>query len=93
MIDDLITRAAEVFEVSRAELLSESRRRTVVWARQAVALVAYERGQRFGIGVIEIGEALGRDHTTISYALAKANERIRQVPGYADLISDLYQAV
>jgi chromosomal replication initiation ATPase DnaA len=92
MIDELISRAAEVFDVDRAEILSNSRRRAAVWARQAVALVAYERGGQ-GMGVEAIGQALGRDHTTIVYSKQVAAERAIARPEYAALLGDLYQAV
>ena len=95
MIDTIITAAADLFGVDRAELLSQSRRRPVVWARQAAALVAYDCGRvSHGLGVVAIGEALGgRDHTTISHARAAATERAVQSPAYALLLAELYQAV
>jgi hypothetical protein len=61
---------------SRAELISASRKRHIVEARQAAAWVlrhAYPR-----ISLQTIGELIGgRDHTTVIYAIARTAERMR----------------
>jgi chromosomal replication initiator protein len=79
MQHDLIGRVAALFELTRAELISASRKRHIVEARQAAAWVlrhAYPR-----ISLQTIGEQIGgRDHTTVIYAIARTTERMRADP-------------
>ena len=79
MQTDLIGRVAALFDLTRAELTSASRKRHIVEARQAAAWVlrhAYPR-----ISLQTIGEQIGgRDHTTVIYAIARTAERMRADP-------------
>src|SRR5262245_51188105 len=79
MQTDLIGRVAALFDLTRAELTSASRKRHIVEARQAAAWVlrhAYPR-----ISLQTIGEQLGgRDHTTVIYAIERTAERMRADP-------------
>ena len=79
MQTDLIGRVAALFDLTRVELTSASRKRHIVEARQAAAWVlrhAYPR-----ISLQTIGELIGgRDHTTVMYAIARTAERMRADP-------------
>ncbi len=79
MQTDLIGRVAALFDLTRAELTSATRKRHIVEARQAAAWVlrhAYPR-----ISLQTIGEQIGgRDHTTVIYAIARTAERMRTNP-------------
>ena len=79
MQTDLIGRVAALFDLTRAELTSASRKRHIVEARQAAAWVlrhAYPR-----ISLQTIGEQIGgRDHATVIYAIERTTERMRADP-------------
>lgn len=79
MATDLIGQVADLFDLTRADLTSASRKRHVVAARQAAAWVlrhAYPQ-----ISLQTIGEQLGgRDHSTIIYAITRTTERMRVDP-------------
>lgn len=66
-----IEAAAAAFGVETADMLSPRRFRTLVLARNAAARLMQER--RFS--VLKIGNALGRDHTTIVHGLAQLARR------------------
>ena len=75
MQKDLIGRVAALFDLSRAELTSASRKRHIVEARQAAAWVLRHAYPRLSLQTI--GEQIGgRDHTTVIYAIARAEERM-----------------
>ncbi len=79
METDLIGRVAALFDLTRAELTSASRKRHIVEARQAAAWVlrhAYPR-----ISLQTIGDLIGgRDHSTVMYAIARTAERMHADP-------------
>jgi chromosomal replication initiation ATPase DnaA len=67
----LIAAAAAVFQVSAADILSDSRRADVTLARHAIAWALRHES---GMQLEEIAAALDRDHSTISQGL-RALER------------------
>ena len=80
-MDDILDRAAQLFDVPRAAILGRAKTRRVVLARQAVAWALRKRYT--SLSLVEIGERLGgRDHTTIIYSVAAAEQRAKQDPEY-----------
>lgn len=64
----LIARIADVYGVTVADVLGESRTLTIARARHAVIA---ELRTNFGFSLPEIGRIVGRDHTTVLAALRK----------------------
>lgn len=75
-----VEHAAAHFDVLADEVYSESRRPDVVRARQVAMWLLRESGRSFP----EIGQALGRDHTTALWAC----KRVEKVP---DLLTSATQ--
>ena len=91
MATDLIGQVADLFDLTRADLTSASRKRHVVAARQAAAWVlrhAYPQ-----ISLQTIGEQLGgRDHSTVIHAVRLIEElRTRDADMDGDVRSLLRQ--
>jgi chromosomal replication initiator protein len=91
MIAQIVERAARTFEVPRAALISGSRQRHIVQARQALAWAL--RQTHLELSLAAIGDLLGgRDHTTIMWAIGAAERRARENPRYALRLSALMEA-
>lgn len=70
IISDIVAKCADLFYVNRDLILSKSRMRTAVRARQALAMALSIRGH----STAAIGRWLDRDHTTILHNLEVAKE-------------------
>jgi chromosomal replication initiator protein len=82
MIAQLVETAARTFEVPRTALLGRSRRRHIVYARQALAWALRHTHPELSLSAI--GDLLGgRDHTTIIWAIEAAERRAKADPRYA----------
>lgn len=90
LIHRLVEIASEVWEVDAGELLGRRRTRRVSEARQAVSLVATRLLNRT---TVEVGKALGRDHSTISTAAKEAADRLLANPEYARRYESFCEAV
>lgn len=85
---EIITTAADLFEVSIDELTSASRRLRVTKARHAAAWAL--RWQYKDLSLSEIGRLLGgRNHTTIMYGIDAAEQRAISDADYALALSAL----
>jgi len=90
-MNDLVDRVAILFGLTRADLISSSRRRYIVEARQAAAWALRTAYPQLSLEMI--GARLGRrDHTTISYALQRVEERMRADADYAAMLHALLPA-
>ena len=85
---DVIQTTAELFGITRDDLVGPSRARHIVEARQAAA---YALRQRFpSMSLCQIGQLVGRkDHTTILHALQRAEQRAVANYDYALRLSAL----
>lgn len=91
-MDPIIQRAAELFEVEAAAINGRSKTRCLVLARQAVAWAMRRLYKR--LSLLEIGQKLGgRDHTTILYSIAAAEQRAENDPEYRALLQSLIASV
>lgn len=86
-IDDILRIVAKHYGVSRGDILSQRRNRSIVWPRQiGMYLAKYlttrslpEIGRRFG----------GRDHTTVLHAIRKIQGQIDENPNLKEEIEIL----
>lgn len=86
-VQEIVQRAAMLTGLTRAEIVGDCRQRTVARARFAVCVVA---SRKLGRSSVAIGRALGdRDHTSILYALRRAETLVRDDEDFARLVSDL----
>src|SRR5262245_48369625 len=84
-IDHLIDTAAFLFDVERRQLLSRSRSTRVVAARQAIAWTLRQRDWTLE----DIGNLLGRDHTTIIASPSAVPRKARQTRRFAEKLGGL----
>jgi chromosomal replication initiator protein len=74
--DYVLTKVAEVFNISVDELLARNRSRQVALPRQIAMYLLREEAH---ISLPQIGEVLGgRDHTTVMYGCDKVAEMLEQ---------------
>lgn len=86
-VQEIVQRAAMLTGLMRAEIVGDCRQRTVARARFAVCVVA---SRKLGRSSVAIGRALGdRDHTSILYALRRAETLVRDDEDFARLVFDL----
>jgi hypothetical protein len=87
-VDDIITLAARIWKIDRADLLGKSRIQWHSRARQAVFLVSREHGHSFP----QIGRRLNRkDHTTVIHGCRYAEAVARIDPAYRERVELLRQ--
>jgi chromosomal replication initiation ATPase DnaA len=87
----LIDRAAELFDLDRADLLGPGRGRQVSTARHALAYVLHRRCPYMSLG--DIARVLGRrDHSTIASSLLMAR-RLLTESYFADRVAILLDEV
>lgn len=87
MIDPavILRTVADLFGVSIADLIGTRRYKRLTSARQAAAYAL----RQAGLGVIETGELLRRDHSTITYSVRQAERRTTADPAYAAKLHQL----
>lgn len=86
-MDDILNQAARLFNITRAELVGPSRAQHITQARQALA---YALRTDTALSLVEIGKLLGgKDHTTILWSIAAAEQRACADPHYALTLSAL----
>lgn len=86
-IEDILRIISRHFGVSKGDLLSQRRHRSVVWPRQIGMYLAKQLTHR---SLPEIGRRFGnRDHTTVLHAIRKIEGVIADDTGLRDEIDDL----
>ncbi len=70
-IKPIVHAVAQATGIPASQIYSRSRKAHVVRARQIVMLAAFERG----MGLSEIGRALGRDHATVDHGIKAEKAR------------------
>lgn len=86
-VREITQAAADIFGVPVRDILSKSRFREHTSARQAVCLVAWERGWSSPA----IGRVLGRDHSTVLHGRDRAAALGAGDPGYAAKVAELLE--
>jgi chromosomal replication initiator protein len=86
-IEDILRIVSRHFGVSRGDLLSQRRHRSVVWPRQIGMYLAKQLTAR---SLPEIGRRFGnRDHTTVLHAIRKIEGEIAGDPKLKDELEEL----
>jgi chromosomal replication initiator protein len=86
-IDEILKVIARHYGVSRSDLLSERRHRSVVWPRQIGMYLAKQLTSR---SLPEIGRRFGgRDHTTVLHAIRKLETHLAGNPRLKDELEEL----
>jgi chromosomal replication initiator protein len=86
-IEDIVKAVSRHFEVSKGDILSQRRHRSVVWPRQIGMYLAKQLTAR---SLPEIGRRFGgRDHTTVLHAIRKIEGELNRNPRLKDEIEDL----
>jgi photosystem II stability/assembly factor-like uncharacterized protein len=86
-IEDILRIVSRHFGVSKSDLLSQRRHRSVVWPRQIGMYLAKQLTQR---SLPEIGRRFGnRDHTTVLHAIRKIEGELTDNPRLKDEIDEL----
>lgn len=90
-IEDILRIVSRHFGVSKAELLSQRRHRSVVWPRQIGMYLAKQMTSR---SLPEIGRRFGgRDHTTVLHAIRKIDGELNKNQGLREEIDELRKMV
>jgi chromosomal replication initiator protein len=86
-IEDILRIISRHFGVSKSDLLSQRRHRSVVWPRQIGMYLAKQLTQR---SLPEIGRRFGnRDHTTVLHAIRKIEGVVQGDTGLRDELDEL----
>jgi chromosomal replication initiator protein len=86
-IEDILRVVSKHFAVSRGDILSQRRHRSVVWPRQIGMYLAKQLTTR---SLPEIGRRFGgRDHTTVLHAIRKIDGELKASTKLRDEIEDL----
>ena len=86
-IEDILKVISRHYGISRGDILSQRRHRSVVWPRQIGMYLAKQLTSR---SLPEIGRRFGnRDHTTVLHAIRKIDNEISGNPRLKDEIEEL----
>jgi chromosomal replication initiator protein len=86
-IEEIIKTVSRHFGVSKPDILSQRRHRSVVWPRQVGMYLAKQLTAR---SLPEIGRRFGnRDHTTVLHAIRKIDKELENNPRLRDELEDL----
>ncbi|MEO0798979.1 MAG: chromosomal replication initiator protein DnaA [Pseudomonadota bacterium] len=86
-IEEILKVVSRHFGVSRGDILSQRRHRSVVWPRQIGMYLAKQMTAR---SLPEIGRRFGnRDHTTVLHAIRKIDDQLSKSPRLKEEIDDL----
>lgn len=90
-VEKIIDEVARTFEVSSDDILSSKRSADISLARQIAIYVIREITQ---MPLVNIGEQVGnRDHSTIVYAIKKAEQIIKRRPSIASMVDDIIKNI
>jgi chromosomal replication initiator protein len=86
-IDDILRAVSRHFAVSKQDILSQRRHRSVVWPRQVGMYLAKQLTSR---SLPEIGRRFGdRDHTTVLHAIRKIDKELENNTRLRDDLDEL----
>jgi chromosomal replication initiator protein len=86
-IEDILRAVSRHYSVSKADILSQRRHRSVVWPRQIGMYLAKQLTQR---SLPEIGRRFGdRDHTTVLHAIRKIDKQLEDNTRLRDELDDI----
>ncbi|MBQ6884199.1 MAG: chromosomal replication initiator protein DnaA [Clostridia bacterium] len=85
-VEKIISEVARSYNVSENEILSSRKKANLVLARKAAMYITREITQ---LTYEEIGEAFGRDHTTVLYNVQTTEKFLQDKPYEKELIEDI----
>lgn len=85
-MDKIISEVARTYDVSENEIISRHKTSEVAKARQIAMYIARETTE---LSYKAIGEAFGRDHTTVLFSVGKIEGLIKNSPYEKELIEDI----
>ena len=85
-IEKIIEEVARTYDVSEKEIISKRKTAELAKARQIAMYIARETTE---LSYKPIGEAFGKDHTTVLYAVKKVETWLREDPHEKELIDDI----
>ena len=85
-IEKIISEVAKVYNVSENDILSSRRTASVALARQVGMYIARETTE---LSYKAIGEAFGKDHTTVLYNVNQVEKFLSDKPYEKELVEDI----
>lgn len=85
-IEKIIEEVARTYDVSEKEIISKRKTAELAKARQIAMYIARETTE---LSYKPIGEAFGKDHTTVLYAVKKVESWLKEDPHEKELIDDI----
>lgn len=86
----IIKLVAQHYHIAEADILSQGRSRDIAVPRQ---LAIYLTREKCGFSTPRIGQAFGRDHSTVMHACKKAEEMIKSDPVFAMAVRSIESAL
>ncbi len=85
-VEKIISEVARSYNVSESDILSKKRKANLVLARKAAMYITREITQ---LTYEEMGDAFGRDHTTVLYGVQTTEKFLQDKPYERELIEDI----
>ncbi|MBR2742385.1 MAG: chromosomal replication initiator protein DnaA [Clostridia bacterium] len=85
-IDDIIKAVTEFYSISEEDMQGVSRKANIVFARQ---LVMYLARRLTDMTFEQIGDVLGKNHSTVVYSISKIEEEIRLNARQKKIVEDI----
>ncbi len=85
-IEQIINEVARTYDVSEKDIISKRKTAELAKARQIAMYIARETTE---LSYKPIGEAFGKDHTTVLYAVKKVESFLKENPHEKEIIDDI----
>lgn len=85
-IEQIISEVARTYDVSEKDIISKRKTAELAKARQIAMYIARETTE---LSYKPIGEAFGKDHTTVLYAVKKVENFLKDNPHEKEIIDDI----
>ena len=85
-IEQIISEVARTYDVSEKDIISKRKTAELAKARQIAMYIARETTE---LSYKPIGEAFGKDHTTVLYAVKKVESFLKENPHEKEIIHDI----
>ena len=85
-IEQIINEVARTYDVSEKDIISKRKTAELAKARQIAMYIARETTE---LSYKPIGEAFGKDHTTVLYAVKKVETFLKENPHEKEIIDDI----
>lgn len=87
-IEEIAYAVADLYDIAPAELRGRARTKTIAEARLCCYLVARKCTR---LSSVEIGDALGRDHTSVLMGIKSALRQCARDPYFAGVVAELVE--